>query len=938
VGSQTAAFIGREHELSALLELGARVGLRGGPVAAFVLGDPGSGKSRLLGEASDRVRLRQQFRIVGFEPARQVPLAAASDLLRALTAAPWDGPRLRALLYEIPVTTGPVEPLRIFEAAHRALRALGPALIVADDLQWADERTLAICQYLMRAAHTLLQPVGLFVASRPSPNAVALLASLQQLLPPESLATLELDPLSRQDGIRLATQLAPELAAERAAEVWAQAKGSPFWIGALARAGDADSAAINLVSARLRGLGVDPTMLFTVLSVGGRQMGLADLAHLLSWEPSRVDGAAAQLINRGVVVQLGGMLALAHDLIREAAMRQLPLPERRRIHRQLAAWLEAEAGDDIGLLRLALEHRRGGGLSTADLALRLARAPNRCLLGADGLRELTTIADEAKPGVREALDLQREVASMALEMGDWSVALDRFARLSEEELTEPKDRARAAYGAATAALELRRGDVAQVYLAGCQNSDDPLLAIEAEALAAQAVGWIDNRLTEAKAHAARAADGAHRLVIAAGGVQALTTAERRATVAALRAAFDGALWGEDVVEMLRVSDELASAGRSLGDVSLRATMDASWCYWPLGRFREAEVRFRRVLAEARRRVLPGIIADASFWLATALRSLGRLAEARAHAMEAVELSNRGVLPARLCRTEVLGHLFEVAALHKNWKHELSGLAALLAAEPIPHSRMQRLVLVRWLARFGGVEVADQVARELSAVMNDVDAAGCERCRWDVTLGAIEAYARIGRCHDAHDLAARWDAHHRDAYPFPLFQRHHAEALLVAQSGDVLSAVPLFEAARIEAERMGALLDGLWVEIDLGEALGLTDPQRAIATLQGAANLAQAFGSENSQQRAERVLRSLGVRTWKRTTTFRGGPLPVLSAREHEIVRLVAEGASNPEIASSLFLSRRTVERHVSNLLHKLDVRNRTELASAITHTNGGAHS
>jgi hypothetical protein len=46
--------------------------------------------------------------------------------------------------------------------------------------------------------------------------------------------------------------------------------------------------------------------------------------------------------------------SLAHDLIREAALRQLPQSERRRIQRQAAAWLEGEAGDDVRLLRLAL--------------------------------------------------------------------------------------------------------------------------------------------------------------------------------------------------------------------------------------------------------------------------------------------------------------------------------------------------------------------------------------------------------------------------------------------------------------------------------------------------------------------------------------------------------------------------------------------------------
>jgi len=72
--------------------------------------------------------------------------------------------------------------------------------------------------------------------------------------------------------------------------------------------------------------------------------------------------------------------------------------------------------------------------------------------------------------------------------------------------------------------------------------------------------------------------------------------------------------------------------------------------------------------------------------------------------------------------------------------------------------------------------------------------------------------------------------------------------------------------------------------------------------------------------------TLGVRTWRRGPMAGDG---ALTAREREIASLVAAGASNPQIAQKLFLSRKTVERHVSNILRKIGAKNRTELASRL---------
>jgi hypothetical protein len=374
-----------------------------------------------------------------------VPLASASDFLRALTDATPQGGRLDSLFFGIgQADAAPLEPIRIFEAAHRSLSAVGPALVLVDDLQWVDDISLALCHYLVRAAEASGESLALIAAARPSADVATFAASLEQVLPPEHLLRLELGPLGETEALELIKSLAPGLQDDAARTLAGESGGSPFWLEALVRTGGAEIDASRLVTARLRGASADAGTLLAVLAIAARPLALADAADLCGWESERADQAGRELESRGIVVESRGVLRLAHDLIRAATAREIPDEQRVRIHRRVSDWLVESAGDDMRRLREALGHRHAGGLPSLELAHRLVHAPQRTLLGEDGLALLVTIADDADPFDETALSMYEEIGELASALGNHGVALERKppARGAPARSAAPSTRAR----------------------------------------------------------------------------------------------------------------------------------------------------------------------------------------------------------------------------------------------------------------------------------------------------------------------------------------------------------------------------------------------------------------------------------------------------------------------------------------------------------------
>ncbi len=175
---------------------------------------------------------------------------------------------------------------------------------------------------------------------------------------------------------------------------------------------------------------------------------------------------------------------------------------------------------------------------------------------------------------------------------------------------------------------------------------------------------------------------------------------------------------------------------------------------------------------------------------------------------------------------------------------------------------------------------------------------------------------------ATDLSARAE---NSSHPVIRALADHARGLVSAAHHDA-AATRHLESAVTGFGRSALPFEEARARLDLARVLTSTEPGIATVEARAALRLFQGLGAGREAEAATSVLRLLGAGGH---TGPRGDG--TLTAREQEVLALLGHGLSNAEIAGRLYLSRRTVEHHVSNVLAKLGVRSRAEAMAFVHH-------
>lgn len=943
------AFVGRTAELSTLADACERA--RGGtPGAVLIGGEAGGGKTRLVGEFTARVRDDVlvlaggclELSTAGFPYA---PFTAAlRQLVREAGAAeiaalmPRDGARdLARLLPEFGEPPDDRDPdsarARLFEQMLVLLERLAerrPLVLVIEDAHWADRSTRDLIVFLLRnLRHTAVLVVITFRSDelhRGHPMR-PVIAELERI---EGVVRLDLPRLTRAE---TAGQLAGILG--RAPEprlvemVYERSSGIPLLVEATAehpQSGMPQSVR-DLVLAGVTDLPENTQDLLRLASTAGVRFGYALLASVSGMCELALSSALRPAVDANVLVADEDAYAFRHALIWEAIHDDLLPGEHGRAHRKVAEALEADPS-----LSLA-------GRPAVEITMHWARAHDH----ERALPAAWKAARESSSAFAYAEELQ--MLEHVLEL--WDRVPDAEERIGTDHVSVLRRAARAAgaCGEPERGLAFVRAALAETD----EKSDPELVALLLTRRAALVLDqgrtgglddlWRAEKLVpEPSVARAEVLSPLSRVLMLLGrgeearpiGEETLALAERfddECTVAdtlnnlAIAEAAEGRF--AEATSMLAAARTRAEHARD-GESLLRSMSNLADVYHVTGEDEAAIETAQQALTRSEslgRARAQGVFAANN--LAEAQISLGRWDDAVETFERAMELS----LPPGLRGQHLLNRA--QIAIYRGEREvaarlvaELTALAA--ADDPYPQQvlPLAGLVIEERLAE-GDMPGAVEATRR---ALTEHDLGRGARHSWPILVAGMRAgvsAADVALARTVREIVEATPAYG----PVMTAQRTTALAEFTRAEGDAPDHAAWAEAVRAWDDLdhpyplAYALLRAAEAAVTSGER------EAAVTALNRAADITGCLGARPLRAEIDLLARRSRITLSGGSTTAPGRPAFGLTAREQEVLRLVAEGRSNRDIAEELFISAKTASVHVSNILAKLGVASRGEAAA-----------
>ncbi|MFI6516987.1 ATP-binding protein [Spirillospora sp. NPDC050679] len=931
--------VGRSAELARLA-----AAVRRPPAVAVVSGEAGIGKSRLVAEMAaelepDGVRvltgacqwIREPFPLGPIvEALRHCGAVLAGTELSRVAGA------LRPLLPELedllppqpkPLEDRAAERHRIFRGLVEVLAALGPLVLVVEDAHWADEQTLEFLGYLLAVPPPELSLVVTYRDEDAGPGLRQMTARPAAEVTRERL---ELAPLNVEQTRAMAQAIlgAERITEELAAYLCERGSGVPLAVqellallrerGTLAwRHGRWARKAVEELDVPVQ---VRDSVLERVarLTPGARAVAEA-AAVLVASVPEPVLLAACrggdpdgldEAVRSGLIAERAGAFGFRHALAAQAVYEDIPGARRRDLHGRAADAVRLL--DRVPLGRLA-HHLREAGRSDewVTVAERAAAQAIELRDDAEAVRLLEGVLREADLAPVRRAELTAMMAAATLRVLHVPDLREVFARALDADLPAPlraelqfrlglhlddtgahPDQKWTAIRESVEDLDERSGLAAWAMLA---------LGMPTEATGsdmAERARWLDRAL----ATVPDIEDVSQRqFVLGKVAMARLLTGDPRWTVLVDRLRADSGPADP------RLANAYFSFGLGAGHAGHHALA------------RESLRRALDVSDEVEATGAMDYRSRAALLLVSYLQGEWEgLADAVPEVLDGLSSRSERVI------AEVVAVRLDLAA------GELGGVSERLRALAPADVTLMPLVVDAWLR----LAVARGEAKAALA-----DTAGYvelweSRGMWPVGVRTVpvltEAMLADGQAGGAAALVDRYAAklNGMDA-PLAECALSHARGLLAAADGEWTRAATEFTTAAAAYDELPAPYEAARAREQAAGALRATGDPDAAATLADAVHAYERLGAQWDLERSARTARQWGVDVAPRRQARRGprGYGDTLSPREREVAELAATGITNRDIAQELFVSPKTVEKHLASALRKLGLRSRTALAA-----------